>query len=104
MTNVYGTAWMLDGACRNLDPAVFFPSDGVGVALARAICKRCPVRSACLDYAMTHHIDHGVWGGESERSRIRLARRRLQEGAGAPSPSRDDQHLGQVGTKRSVGR
>ena len=25
------TAWMAEGNCRNYPPAVFFPSDGVGV-------------------------------------------------------------------------
>ena len=29
------TAWMADGACRNYEPSVFFPSDGVGVDRAR---------------------------------------------------------------------
>ena len=33
------TAWMAQGNCRNYPPATFFPSDGVGVDRARAICK-----------------------------------------------------------------
>ena len=37
------TAWMADGNCRNYPPAVFFPSDGVGVDRARKICVDCPV-------------------------------------------------------------
>ena len=37
------TAWMSDGNCRNYPPAVFFPSDGVGVDRARKICLGCPV-------------------------------------------------------------
>lgn len=55
---------------------MFFPSDGVGVDRARKICATCPVREACLDYALEHRIDHGVWGGTSERERRRILKRR----------------------------
>ena len=68
--------WMARGNCRAVDPAVFFPSDGVGVEIARQICQGCPVKQQCLDYAIYHRIDHGVWGGASERERRRIARRR----------------------------
>jgi WhiB family redox-sensing transcriptional regulator len=30
----------------------------------------------CLEYALAEHIDHGVWGGCSERERRRIAKRR----------------------------
>jgi WhiB family redox-sensing transcriptional regulator len=69
------TDWMADGKCRDLPPAVFFPSDGVGVEVARRICADCPVKEPCLEYAL-YRIDHGVWGGASERERRRIARRR----------------------------
>ena len=69
------TVWMVEARCRDLAPAVFFPSDGPGVERARRICLDCPVRSRCLDYALGHHIQHGVWGGTSERQRRRMARR-----------------------------
>ncbi len=59
-----------------MDPEVFFPTDGLGVQRAAAVCGRCPVREACLDYALDNHIQHGVFGGESERSRERLRRQR----------------------------
>jgi hypothetical protein len=29
----------------------------------------CPVRQPCLDYALSHQIVHGVWGGLAERDR-----------------------------------
>lgn len=70
------TAWMNRGNCRNYDPAVFFPSDGVGVDHARKICETCPVQGECLEYALTERIDHGVWGGTSERERRRILKRR----------------------------
>ena len=67
---------MVRGNCRSVDPGVFFPSDGVGVDVARRICQGCPVREPCLEYALEHRIDHGVWGGASERERRRIARQR----------------------------
>jgi WhiB family redox-sensing transcriptional regulator len=70
------TSWMSRGKCKDEPPDTFFPSDGVGVEIARRICADCPVKSPCLEYAMANHIDHGVWGGTSERERRRIARRR----------------------------
>ena len=74
------TAWMADGKCRELPPETFFPTDGVGVEIARRVCANCPVKEPCLEYALLHRIEHGVWGGHSERSRRRIlrARRDLQ--------------------------
>jgi len=73
--------WMQDGECRNYPPAAFFPSDGVGVDAARRICATCKVQTACLEYALANRIDHGVWGGCSERERRRILKRRRQEAA-----------------------
>jgi WhiB family transcriptional regulator, redox-sensing transcriptional regulator len=70
------TAWMAAGNCRLYPPATFFPSDGVGVDKARKICAGCPVSDPCLEYALEHRIDHGVWGGCSERERRRILKRR----------------------------
>jgi WhiB family redox-sensing transcriptional regulator len=70
------TAWMADGNCRLHPPATFFPSDGVGVDRARKICATCPVKDPCLTYALENRIDHGVWGGTSERERRRILKRR----------------------------
>jgi WhiB family transcriptional regulator, redox-sensing transcriptional regulator len=68
--------WMTRGKCRDLDPEVFFPSDGIGVQAAQRICAECPVRSQCLEYALATRVDHGVWGGTSERERRRILRAR----------------------------
>lgn len=70
------TTWMAKGNCRNEPPSRFFPSDGVGVEVARRICAGCPVKSRCLEYALEQRIDHGVWGGASERERRRILKRR----------------------------
>ncbi|MDA8391953.1 MAG: WhiB family transcriptional regulator [Actinomycetota bacterium] len=73
---------MAQGKCRDLPPSLFFPSDGVGVEVARKICAECSVREQCLEYAVSQRIDHGVWGGASERERRRIARRRRLQAAG----------------------
>jgi WhiB family redox-sensing transcriptional regulator len=68
--------WMAEGNCRFEPPATFFPSDGVGVEVAKRICATCPVKEPCLEYALEYRIDHGVWGGTSERQRRRILRKR----------------------------
>jgi len=35
------TIWMAQGNCAHEKPTVFFPSDGVGVEVARRICATC---------------------------------------------------------------
>jgi WhiB family redox-sensing transcriptional regulator len=76
-------AWMFQARCRGINPAEFFPSDGTGVETAQRVCAGCPVRVECLEYALLHRIEHGVWGGASERERRRILRRR-RDLAGAP--------------------
>lgn len=73
------TPWMQDGNCRNHPPETFFPSDGVGVIVAQRICSTCPVAERCLEYALDERIDHGVWGGASERERRRLLKARRRD-------------------------
>lgn len=68
--------WMERRNCADQPPSVFFPNDGVGVDVARKICEGCEVRGPCLEYAIVNRIDHGVWGGTSERQRRRIRRER----------------------------
>ncbi|ACU53296.1 transcription factor WhiB [Acidimicrobium ferrooxidans DSM 10331] len=69
--------WMAFGSCRGMDPEFFFPTDGAGVVQARRVCAQCNVREQCLQFALDHRIDHGVWGGASERARRRLLSQQL---------------------------
>jgi WhiB family redox-sensing transcriptional regulator len=45
---------------------------------AKAVCAGCPVRSACLVFALERDLE-GVWGGttEDERRALRAADRRV---------------------------
>ena len=67
---------MADGKCREYPAGTFFPRDGVGVIVAQRICATCPVVNECLEYALENHVDHGIWGGRSERERRRILRER----------------------------
>jgi WhiB family redox-sensing transcriptional regulator len=79
--------WMLSARCRELPPGTFFPSDGLGVEIAQRECAQCAVRVECLEYALENRIDHGVWGGASERERRRILRRRRGLSTTAPPAS-----------------
>jgi len=68
--------WRRRAACRDLDTAVFFPETADQVATAKAVCASCPVREACLDFAVITRQDDGVWGGLDENARRRVRRRR----------------------------
>jgi len=68
--------WMAEGNCANQPPNLFFPSDGVGVEVAKKVCADCPSIDQCLEYALTNRIEHGVWGGCSERQRRRILKAR----------------------------
>ncbi len=68
--------WMAEGLCNEQPPSLFFPSDGVGVEVAKKICAECPAKEPCLEYALANRIDHGVWGGTSERQRRRILKAR----------------------------
>lgn len=60
-----GTAAELDELpCRLVDPEVFFAESPVDVENAKALCRDCPVRAACLTGALKRREPWGVWGGE----------------------------------------
>jgi WhiB family redox-sensing transcriptional regulator len=58
-------SWRDRGACRSEDPALFFPGQGGArpTQVAMNICRGCPVRTACLAYAVDRGDSWGVWGG-----------------------------------------
>jgi WhiB family redox-sensing transcriptional regulator len=68
----FAARWRELAACRGSDLEVFFPERGESAEPARRVCAACPVRQACLDYAITNRIAYGVWGGLTERERRTL--------------------------------
>ncbi len=73
--------FMNKSECKQYPPEMFFPSDGVGVTRAQQVCGGCVVRQECLDYALENRVDHGVWGGASERERRKILKARRRESA-----------------------
>jgi len=67
-------AWMARAACRDADPAIFFPEVGTNATAAKAVCAGCGEREICLGYALDN-CEPGIWGGTSERERTRMRRR-----------------------------
>ncbi|MDX1657507.1 MAG: WhiB family transcriptional regulator [Nitriliruptorales bacterium] len=71
--------WVEDARCRGIDAERFFVRGAVKARKAIRVCERCEVRDACLEYALEHDVDFGVWGGLTERQR--RAERRSRVGA-----------------------
>ena len=68
--------WKADGACRWVDPDLFFPVSDLDAAPAKQVCAHCAVRERCLDYAFDVREFEGVWGGLTGSERKALHRRR----------------------------
>jgi WhiB family transcriptional regulator, redox-sensing transcriptional regulator len=66
--------WMDDAACVGMDDRLFFDDQYNDYAEAAAVCAACPVRAACLAYALNNCIDHGFWGGTTGKERNRTRR------------------------------
>ncbi len=61
--------WEARSTCSQTDPDSFFPDKGGSTREAKRICKRCDVRSECLEIALGGDERFGIWGGLSERER-----------------------------------
>lgn len=62
--------------CQRL-PELFFPEDipdpekrELSIKAAKKICKRCPIMTECLTYALESNQRWGVWGGTEGHERI----------------------------------
>jgi WhiB family transcriptional regulator, redox-sensing transcriptional regulator len=52
-----------DLPCRQ-DPELFFAESPQDVEQAKALCRGCPARIACLTGALGRREPWGIWGGE----------------------------------------
>lgn len=50
--------------CRANDAELWFAESPADVELAKALCRECPARIACLTGALDRSEPWGVWGGE----------------------------------------
>lgn len=63
------------GACVGKDADLWFPDRSHSLAQveeAKAICSGCPVRSACLEFALDSRQAYGIWGGKTPTERRRM--------------------------------
>jgi WhiB family redox-sensing transcriptional regulator len=74
-----------DALCRGCDPELWFPPGAPGspgyerlAAPARAVCAVCPVRDACLAWALAVGPTDGIFAGldPAQRATLRRAARR----------------------------
>lgn len=63
------------GICDQIDPELWFPEKGQSPRRAKAMCRRCPITSRCLEWALETGV-HGVWGATTERERRALRKTR----------------------------
>lgn len=66
--------WYEDAACQGRSTSIWFPGRGEAAPIAMRICAICIVQVECLQYALDNNIHHGIWGGASERARLRMRR------------------------------
>ena len=72
--------WRHRALCYGEDPEKWFPGGTSGpsrrqIAEAKAVCRRCPVVSECLTWALESGQDAGIFGGRTEDERRALKRR-----------------------------
>lgn len=87
--------WTHRAACRNEDPELFFPL-GYGnefteqIDQAKAVCRECPVRDACLNAALEEAERYGFWGGltPDERRQLRFQRHAHTAAPAGPAGSK----------------
>jgi WhiB family redox-sensing transcriptional regulator len=82
------TNWRSAAACLLADPDLFFPISSAGpaerqITRAKTICGQCPVREKCLEFALSHELAYGIWGGTTPEDRQRDRRRKRRAAAAA---------------------
>jgi WhiB family redox-sensing transcriptional regulator len=71
--------WAEQALCAQADPDAWFPTKGQHALAKTAIrvCRACPVRVPCLNYALSGAdtwggIATGIWGGTTPQERDQL--------------------------------
>lgn len=72
--------WVREALCaRDDNPDRWFPASGMNqyseaLAETKAICRRCPVKNPCLEWALKSKEPHGIFGGATPYERESLLR------------------------------
>lgn len=71
--------WVERAICAGADVNLFFTNQRGNNRAAYAeglrICSNCPVKAECLQHALDHNEQDGVWGGTTPSDRDRMKRR-----------------------------
>lgn len=79
--------WTEEALCREVGVELFIPDSGESavISLAKKVCngipgqtEPCPVRDACLEWALEVDDRYAILGGKSPRQRMKLERDRRQ--------------------------
>ncbi len=81
---IHQEPWQFRAACRGPETWLFFPPAHTErkdereerEIRAKEICRRCPVRGECLDFALRTREPYGIWGGLTEVERQEMLARR----------------------------
>lgn len=63
-------------ACKGQDTELWYSADVYAQQRAKDVCRTCPVRDACLQWAIDAGENNGIWGGLTPLQRKRLRWRR----------------------------
>ena len=88
-------SWRLEARCRDGSASLidlFFSEQLDDIARAKAFCRACPVREACLEAAKVRREPWGVWGGELFANGKVLAQKRKR---GRPPKVRPEEQQAQ---------
>lgn len=85
--------WRHRAGCRDEDPELWFPVGDDGPARAqiveaKTVCRRCPVVSACLAWALESGQEAGIWGAKTADERREIRRRYITPQPKQPTPTR----------------
>ena len=112
--------WTTAAACGGEDIDLFFGADGERQPereereqYAKEICAACPIRTECLDYAISRPEKYGIWGGRNEDERDGERRRRMRHAnresakeqpkpAAKPKPKPKVARIDSTGTQRRL--
>lgn len=67
-------------------PELFFAESASTVAVAKNLCRTCPIQSECLQGALERREPWGVWGGEVLENGVVIGTKR-----GRGRPRKDSQ-------------
>ena len=75
---------VLEGAaCGGQDPAPWFPRTGESPEAGKALCRSCPAKARCLDWALAKGEWLGTWGATTPEERAEIFRQRRDARRGA---------------------